>query len=104
MMVPVMFTVFPNPRGVSFRVKVVPGASKTSLAGLEGDFLKIRLSAAPVDGKANEALVEFLARKLNLKKSSVAIRAGWSSRKKIVQVDNCTEQRLRDLIAKCDSP
>lgn len=81
---------------VSFSVKVQPNASRTCLAGREGEFLKIRLAAPPVDGKANEALIEFLAKGLGVAKSRVTIRAGLSSRRKLVQVEGCSEKQLRE--------
>ena len=90
-----MFTVSSSDLGISFAVKVQPGASRTLVQGLDGDFLKIRLKAPPVDGKANEALIEILAKELEVPKSWVKIRSGLWSRRKIVQVNNCTELKLR---------
>jgi uncharacterized protein len=86
-------------RAVSFAVKVQPNASKTCVGGREGEFLKIRLAAPPVDGKANEALIAFLARRLSIPKSSVLIRSGGSSRRKVVQVEGCSEEKLRAFMA-----
>jgi len=84
---------------VSFSVKVQPNASKTCVAGKEGDLLKIRLAAPPVDGTANEALIEFLSKKLGVAKCQVTIRSGLSSRRKLVQVEGCSERRFRDFSA-----
>ena len=53
-----------TPTGIRLRVRVQPRASRTELAGRYGDALKIRLAAPPVDGAANEALVRFLAERL----------------------------------------
>ena len=55
---------------------IQPGAKKTEVAGLHGDALKIRLAAPPVDGKANAALVEFIAERLGLAKSAVVLKSG----------------------------
>lgn len=76
---------------------IQPGARKTEVAGLHGDALKIRLAAPPVDGKANAALIEFVAARLGVAKSSVGLVSGQTSRRKILEVAAAppdTEQRL----------
>lgn len=65
---------------------IQPGAKRTDVAGLHGDALKIRLSAPPVDGKANAALVEFVADRLGLPKSAVRLIGGQTSRRKVLEV------------------
>ena len=83
---------------VRLSVHVQPRASRSEIAGLHGDALKVRLAAPPVDGAANEALVELLADALAVPRRAVRIRAGQSSRAKIVEIDGVTEadvQRLR---------
>ena len=65
---------------------IQPGAKKTEVAGLHGDALKIRLAAPPVDGKANAALVEFIAERLGLAKSAVVLKSGQTSRRKVLEV------------------
>ena len=75
-------------------LKVVPGASKSDLAGKHGDAIKVRLSAPPVDGKANAALVVFLAAKLGVAKSAVRVIAGDTSRLKLVEVDGIESAEL----------
>jgi uncharacterized protein len=72
---------------VTLSIKVTPKASRTCLAGREGETLKIRLAAPPVDGKANDALVEFLSKQLKVPKRNIIIRTGHNSRRKLVQVD-----------------
>jgi uncharacterized protein (TIGR00251 family) len=66
---------------------VQPRASRTELAGLHGDAVKIRLAAPPVDGAANRELTLFLADRLQVSRSAVRIFAGQSSRKKTVLVE-----------------
>ena len=66
---------------------VQPGAKKTELAGTHGEALKIRLAAPPVDGKANTALLAFLAKALGLPKSAVSLKTGDTSRHKRVQIE-----------------
>jgi len=72
--------------GVTIHVHAQPGAKRTEVAGLYGDCIKVRLASPPVDGKANECLIEFLARRLGVKRSQVTIIRGMSSRRKHVFV------------------
>jgi len=67
-------------------IRVQPNASVTEIVGAYGDELKVRLAAPPVDGKANEALVTFLARALGVSKSSVSVVRGQSGRSKTIRV------------------
>ena len=71
---------------VTLTLHIQPGAKKTEVAGLHGDALKIRLAAPPVDGKANAALIDFLAGKLGVAKSAVVLKSGQTSRRKVVEV------------------
>jgi uncharacterized protein len=68
-------------------VYVQPGASRSGFAGMHGDRMKIRLAAPPVDGRANEALVEFLAEFFGVPRRHVRIAAGLKSRRKRVIVE-----------------
>jgi uncharacterized protein (TIGR00251 family) len=61
---------------------VQPGAKKTEIAGEHGGALKIRLTASPVDGKANAALIAFIAGRLGVPNSAVLLKSGQSSRRK----------------------
>jgi uncharacterized protein (TIGR00251 family) len=67
-------------------VKIIPNASRTEIAGREGRAWKIRLAAPPVEGKANDALIEFLSDVLDVPKSSISIIQGHSSKHKILDV------------------
>ncbi len=77
--------------GILIRVHVAPRASKTEVAGLQGDSLKIRLQAPPVDGKANAALCGFIADALGVPKRSVSVVSGATSREKTVLVSGFTD-------------
>jgi len=68
-------------------VRVQPRASRTEVAGPHGDAVRIRLTAPPVDGAANEALVRFLAERLEVPRSAVRIEGGTSGRSKVVAID-----------------
>jgi hypothetical protein len=72
--------------GVTIAVRVIPRAGKSGLAGTRGDALLVRLQAAPVEGAANDELVEVLARALQVPKRAVSIVAGTRSRQKRVRV------------------
>jgi len=71
-----------TPQGVVLHIKVIPRASRTEVGEPMGDALKIRLQAPPVEGKANKALIEFLAKTLDLPRSAVQILGGDMSRHK----------------------
>jgi uncharacterized protein (TIGR00251 family) len=73
-------------KGAAFAVHVVPRASRNEVAGRMGDAIKIRLTAPPVEGKANQALVAFLAQELGVRKSQVEIVAGETSQNKVICV------------------
>lgn len=66
---------------------VQPGASRSEFAGKHGERIKVRLAARAIDGKANDALVEFLAAHYGVRKRSVRIVAGLKSRQKRVVID-----------------
>ncbi len=75
---------------------VQPRAGKNELAGLHDGALKLRLTTPPVDGKANKAVIAFLAKKLKLPKSAVVLRNGLKSRRKQVQIIGLDEQMVRE--------
>ena len=67
---------------------VQPGASRTEFAGRHGDRIKLRLAARAIDGRANEALIEFLAEYYNVPKRNVRIASGLKSRQKRVVIED----------------
>lgn len=79
----------PPPPAASCRleVKVIPGASRDEIVGTMGNAVKIKLRAPPVEGRANEALVEFLAEKLGLPRRAVSVERGDTSRQKLLRID-----------------
>lgn len=72
--------------GVRLRIKVQPGAKKTELIGPEGDYLKIKIQAPPVEGAANEALIQFLRKIFHQPKRNIQILRGVKSRLKVVEI------------------
>ena len=79
---------------VVFKVKVVPGSSRTAVCGLLDEMVKIKVSAAPEKGKANKCLLDFLARQLGVKKNAVSITSGRTSTIKNVQVLGISVEQL----------
>lgn len=67
-------------------VQVTPNARRSEVSGVVEGVLRIRLQAPPIDGKANEALIRFLAETLGLPRSAVSVAAGHTSRRKIVEI------------------
>jgi hypothetical protein len=66
---------------------VQPGASRTEVAGVHGDALKVRLAAPPAEGRANAALVAFLAEAFGVPRAGVALLRGATSRRKSVRIE-----------------
>ncbi|MFO0684583.1 MAG: DUF167 family protein [Sandaracinus sp.] len=83
---------------VRFAVLVAPRASRESVLGVHDGSLKIALTAPPVDGAANAALVAFLARALGVGKRDVRITAGESSRRKRVEIRGTSVEAVRALV------
>jgi uncharacterized protein (TIGR00251 family) len=81
-------------------VKVIPGASRNTVCGWQGEMLKVKLSAPPVDGRANDALVEFLAGTLDLPRRAVVLVRGETARQKLVRIDGLAPAEVKRLLAK----
>jgi len=86
-------------KGLTFAVKVHPRARKNAITGTVGDALKLALTAPPVDGKANLAVIEFFADFFQIPRSSVTIASGASSRNKVVRITGATAVQLRRRLA-----
>lgn len=79
-------------------IKVVPRAAKTAVEGCWGEAVKIRLKAPPVEGRANKALLEFLAKKLQTKVSCLEVVTGETARLKRIRVIGMTEEAVRKVL------
>jgi len=84
-----------TPQGVTFSIRVQPRARKNAIVGELGDALKLALTAPPVEGRANEACIEFLAEFLKVPRSSITIAAGETSRNKVIRVAGMSANELR---------
>jgi uncharacterized protein (TIGR00251 family) len=81
--------------GATFAIKVHPRAKKNAITGEVGNVLKIALTAPPVDGKANEACIEFFAKLLKVPRSSVTIASGQTSRNKVIRVAGLSAEEIK---------
>ena len=91
-----MISIHDSAGAVSFSVRVHPRAKKTAITGELGDSLKLAITAPPVEGKANEACIEFFAKLLKVPRSSVTIAAGLSSRSKVIRIVGLSAGQVRD--------
>jgi uncharacterized protein (TIGR00251 family) len=82
----------------TFKIKVHARAKINALTGTIGSALKISLTAPPVDGKANEACIDFFAKLLKLSRSSVTIAAGQGSQNKVIRVQGLSEEEIRQRV------
>jgi uncharacterized protein len=86
--------------GVSLRVRVSPRASRDEMAGERDGALVVRLTAPPVEGQANAALVRFLARRLGVAPSTVSVARGAKGRDKVLLVAGARADDVRASLAK----
>ena len=84
--------------GVQFNVHVQPRASRNEICGIQGNEIKLRLTAPPVDDAANKLCIEFLAGELKVAKSRVAITSGAKSRHKTIKVTGINGDALLSLL------
>jgi uncharacterized protein (TIGR00251 family) len=95
-----MFAFHETSGGVTFAVKIHPRARKNAITGELGNALKISLTSPPVEGRANEACIEFFANLLKVPRSSVTIASGQSSRQKVIRISGLSAEELRRRIAR----
>lgn len=81
---------------VTFAVKVHPRAKKNAITGEVGDALKLSLTSPPVDGRANDACIQFFANLFQVPRSSVTIASGQSSRSKVIRVAGLSAEQIRN--------
>ena len=85
-------------KGLTFDIQVIPHASRAEIVGVQEGALKIKVTAPPVEGAANEACIKLLAKELGLKKSQMEISSGAKSRKKTVLIKDISKAELETKI------
>ena len=80
------------------RVRVIPNAKHSEVMGRVGSIVRVRISSAAVEGKANDDLIEFLAEFFGVKKSGVSILRGEKGKEKTVQVEGRPEHELEEVM------
>ncbi|WP_426164852.1 DUF167 domain-containing protein [Pseudoduganella sp. R-34] len=88
----------PLPGGVRLAVQIQANAKKTEVIGVLDDALKIKLAAQPIEGKANEALVKWLAGALGVSRSAVTLTHGQTNKKKLLEVSGVTLEDVARLV------
>jgi uncharacterized protein (TIGR00251 family) len=86
-------------KGTTFAVKVHPRARKNAITGVVGEALKLSLTAPPVEGKANQAVIEFFADLFAIPRSSVTIASGETSRNKVVRIAGVSKPLAENRLA-----
>lgn len=82
--------------GLIANIKISPNSKKNEIIN-EGDFTKIKITAQPIDGKANKALIEFLSKNFKIPKTSIKILKGETSKEKTVLFETKDEEKLQKL-------
>ncbi|MBW2630678.1 MAG: YggU family protein [Deltaproteobacteria bacterium] len=90
-----MIPVSETENGVVFSIRVIPRASRCELAGVQGDALKIRITAPPVEGAANKECIKFLSDMLGVKKSQIKIISGHKSKNKKVSISGINRKDIK---------
>ena len=91
-------SIYKNNPGVRLAIKVTPNAGRNEITGLKDGFLQVRVTAAPEKGKANKAVMDLLAEKWGLRKSSITIIKGETSRNKIVLINGLNSEDISSIL------
>ncbi len=83
---------------VTFRIRVIPRASKTEIVGEVDGAVKVRVASPPVDGAANAELIKLFAKKFGVAKSSVEIVSGLASRTKQIRITGVTAEQFQSVL------
>jgi uncharacterized protein len=94
-----MISVKDSPYGVTFAVKVQPRARKNAITGVVGDAVKLALTAPPIEGRANQAAIDFFAGFFEIPRSSVTIASGATSRTKVLRIAGMSKQTVEQRLA-----
>jgi uncharacterized protein (TIGR00251 family) len=85
-----------TPDGCTLPVRVHPGAKRNAITGTHDGALKVSLSTPPTDGRANAALIEFLADRLNIPRARIALLTGATSRSKTLRITGLTQNEVEE--------
>jgi uncharacterized protein (TIGR00251 family) len=89
----------PTTEGSTLRIKVLPRSSVNGIMGFEGDVLRVKVTAAPIDGSANQNLIQLLSKSLKVGKDSIRIMSGQKSRLKVVRIYGIKKDELSRRLA-----
>jgi uncharacterized protein (TIGR00251 family) len=90
--------------GVTFAVRIHPRARRNAITGEVGDALKLSLTSPPVEGRANDACIDFFAKLLKVPRSSVTIATGQNSRQKVIRISSLSAEEVRERIGSAAVP
>ncbi len=89
----------PTPNGCTLAVRVHPGARRNAITGTHDGALKVSLTTPPTDGRANAALIAFLAERLNIPRAHITLVTGATSRSKTLHLEGLTPDAITALLA-----
>jgi uncharacterized protein len=87
-------------KNIRLPVKVTPNAGRNDIVGFKEGVLQVKIGAPPDKGKANKELVDFLSEQLGIKKSSILIVKGQTSRNKIISIEGLSQEQITLLLVK----
>lgn len=88
-----------TPEGLVIKLKIVPNSSKNDIIHEDG-FIKVKITAQPIENKANKALIEFLSKSFRIPKTSIEILKGTTSKEKTVLLKTVDESKLKEIISR----
>ena len=87
-----------NSNGLIIHIKIVPNSSKNDII-IEEEFIKVKVTAQPIENKANKALIEFLSKKFKIPKTCIKILKGETSKEKTVLLETSSKQKRAEIIS-----
>jgi hypothetical protein len=94
-----MFSIKETKNGIVFSIRVLPRSSRCELVGIHDNALKLKITAPPVEGQANEECIQFISHFLGIKKAQVTIISGHKSKKKQIAVTGLKKKDIEKLIS-----
>jgi len=92
-----MISIQETKEGVVFSIRVIPRSSRSEIAGIQDDALKLKITSPPVEGKANEACIRVLSDLLGVRKSQITIVSGHKSRNKRIAVSGIGKENIESI-------